>query len=177
MPGRVPLGLKLPGFGRKKTQALCLYSVQLMHMRTGLRSCCNGEGPLDLFDSVFMPMRLQCHTHTSFIIISNKGRLPASGLGAKRPEQHALAQAYLLSLCSLSLSLAQSRPLAPTRHCGCNVRFIKDCVICHGRAPEHTTTYSRGTFSEDAFDMEKWRSGLQIKILEIAEDDVCSKFF
>ncbi len=28
------------------------------------------------------------YTQTSFIITSNKGRLPASGLGAKRPEQH-----------------------------------------------------------------------------------------
>ena len=45
--------------------------------------------------------------------MSNKGRLPASGLGAKRPEQHALVQARLhcqhgyslfLSLSSLSLS-------------------------------------------------------------------------
>jgi hypothetical protein len=27
--------------------------------------------------------------------MSNKGRLPASGLGAKRPEQHALVQARL----------------------------------------------------------------------------------
>ena len=36
------------------------------------------------------------HTQSSFIIISNKGRLSASGLGAKRPEQHALAQAQLL---------------------------------------------------------------------------------
>ena len=27
------------------------------------------------------------HTHTSFIIMSNKGRLPALGLGAERPEQ------------------------------------------------------------------------------------------
>ena len=52
-------------------------------------------------------------------------------------------------------------------------RFIKEYVTCHGRAPEHTTTYSRGTFPEDEpFDMAKWKQGIQIKILEIAEDDV-----
>ena len=30
-------------------------------------------------------LALNCHTQTSFIVTSNKGRLPASGLGAKRP--------------------------------------------------------------------------------------------
>jgi hypothetical protein len=55
-------------------------------------------------------------TQTSFIIISNKSRLPASGLGAKRQEQHALALAHLPSpqRRSLSLSLIHSLPLAPT---------------------------------------------------------------
>jgi hypothetical protein len=38
------------------------------------------------------------YTHTSFIIIGKKGRLPASGLGAKRPELHAPLQARLLVL-------------------------------------------------------------------------------
>ncbi len=35
--------------------------------------------------------------------MSNKGRLPASGLGAKRPEQHALVQARLHSQHGYSL--------------------------------------------------------------------------
>jgi hypothetical protein len=30
--------------------------------------------------------KIEVHTQTSFIIMSNKGRLPASGLGVKRPE-------------------------------------------------------------------------------------------
>ena len=42
-------------------------------------------------------------THTSFIIFGNKGRLPASGLGVKRPEQHAHLQARLLGLYHYSL--------------------------------------------------------------------------
>jgi len=54
-----------------------------------------------------------------------------------------------------------------------NLRFIKDYVTCHGTAPTHTTTYSRGTFPEDVpWDFDTWRDQFRIKILEIAEDDM-----
>lgn len=54
-----------------------------------------------------------------------------------------------------------------------NLRFIKDYVTCHGTAPTHTSTYSRGTFPEDLpWDFDTWRDGFRIKILEIAEDDM-----
>jgi hypothetical protein len=38
------------------------------------------------FFAGFPALKPQFITQTSFIIMSNKGRLPASGLGAKRPE-------------------------------------------------------------------------------------------
>ena len=41
------------------------------------------------------------HTHTSFIIIDNKGRLPASGKGAWHPELHVNANSFSLSLLSI----------------------------------------------------------------------------
>ena len=44
--------------------------------------------------------------------MSNKGRLPALGLGAKRPEQHALVQARLHSRHRYSLVLSFSLSLA-----------------------------------------------------------------
>ena len=76
---------------------------------------------------------------------------------------------FLVYVFTILLTLLVFAVLSHSLKC----RFIKDYVICHGRAPEHTTTYSRGTFPEDEpFDMEKWRRGLQIKILDIAEDDV-----
>ena len=54
-----------------------------------------------------------------------------------------------------------------------NLRFIRDYAICHGTAPTHTTTYSRGTFPEDLpWDFGAWRDSFRIKILEIAEDDM-----
>ena len=55
------------------------------------------------------------HTQTSFIIMSNKGRLPASGLGAKRPEQHRLfARLHkLIAISSFLLSLSLSLFLSP----------------------------------------------------------------
>ena len=40
-------------------------------------------------------------THTSFIIIDNKGRLPASGKGAWHPELHVDANSLSLSLLSV----------------------------------------------------------------------------
>jgi DNA-directed RNA polymerase I and III subunit RPAC1 len=54
-----------------------------------------------------------------------------------------------------------------------NLRFIKDYVTCHGIAPTHTSTYSRGTFPEDLpWDFNTWRDGFKIKILEIDENDM-----
>jgi hypothetical protein len=54
-----------------------------------------------------------------------------------------------------------------------NLRFIKDYVTCHGIAPTHTSTYSRGTFPEDQpWDFDTWRDGFRIKILEIDENDM-----
>jgi hypothetical protein len=65
-------------------------------------------------------------TQTNSIVISNKGRLPVSRLGAKHLEQHALAQSYLLSQerCSLSLSLAHSLPLTITSR---SALFLLSC--------------------------------------------------
>ena len=55
-------------------------------------------------------LHTQVLTQTSFIIMSNKGRLPASGLGAKRPEQHIpFARLHKhIAICSFSLSLSLS---------------------------------------------------------------------
>ncbi len=39
-----------------------------------------------LFGCIYVYLNIFIYTQTSFIIMSNKGRLPASGLGAKRPE-------------------------------------------------------------------------------------------
>ncbi len=55
-------------------------------------------------------LHIQVLTQTSFIIMSNKGRLPASGLGAKPPEQHIpFARLHThIAICSFSLSLSLS---------------------------------------------------------------------
>jgi len=54
-----------------------------------------------------------------------------------------------------------------------NLRFIKDYVTCHGTAPTHTSTYSRGTFPEDLpWDFDTWRDQFRIKILQITEEDM-----
>ena len=59
--------------------------------------------------------------------MSNKGRLPASGLGAKRPEQHRLfARSHKLMairsfLLSLSLSLSPSSLSTSLPHSSCSV--------------------------------------------------------
>mmetsp|Transcript_15743 Transcript_15743/g.39606 ORF Transcript_15743/g.39606 Transcript_15743/m.39606 type:complete len:370 (+) Transcript_15743:36-1145(+) len=54
-----------------------------------------------------------------------------------------------------------------------DLRFLKDYVLCHGTAPRHAATYSRGTFPEDEdFSMGAWKEGFRIKILDINEDDM-----
>ena len=53
-----------------------------------------------------------------------------------------------------------------------NLRFIKDYVTCHGTAPTHTSTYSRGTFPEDQpWDFDVWRDQFRIKVLQMSEDE------
>ena len=54
------------------------------------------------------------YTRTSFIIMSITGRLPASGLGAQRPEQHILVHVCSVSIDNRSFSLSPTRSLSPS---------------------------------------------------------------
>ncbi len=56
---------------------LMLFQKEVRHMP---KKCSCSICPGDIFHSKY--------THTSFIIMSNKGRLPALGLGAERPDFH-----------------------------------------------------------------------------------------
>ena len=94
-------------------------------------------------------LHTQVLTQTSFIIMSNKGRLPASGLGAKCPEQHIpFARLHKhIAICSFSLSLSLSldhslflfpSPSEPTSTSQPEV--CDECFYCARRYP----TPSRG---------------------------------
>ena len=55
------------------------------------------------------------HSLTGFIVISNKGRRPASGMGAKSPEQHVPSGARLRYIFSFKVFSIRSHTLAPSR--------------------------------------------------------------